>query len=367
MRRLCASAARSGTWPAASAIAARMLGTLCLTCLILLTGCSELAGPASPLPDLHLPGVAKVPGSAQLVARVGFNQIDTLATYTAFTPSGGTRLLAIVGSALSIGGTLYDMGLDGSTPHALRLVAPCLRTFAVTPASRWAACDTDRGSGIELFALDSTDPARASHVLTDPSGDLLGYPAWAPDGRHLAAAQLKQGHDIRVFTLAANSTTLALTARLVLPPPLIVQGLSWSPDGAWMTVLASDTPASGGPLYVLHMAPLLPRLFGHEAAPVSIPLSAAMLTRLHPTGTIPVAWSGVPNVLTLVNNQEQNIVQRDLVTGAEATLVSQHTALICALSWTPDGRQLVFVLCNRGTIDYPGPPAQLYTYTPADA
>lgn len=48
------------------------------------------------------------------MARDRLNQIDVRSTYTARTPPSGTSLLALVGSALSTGGTVSDTGPVGS-------------------------------------------------------------------------------------------------------------------------------------------------------------------------------------------------------------------------------------------------------------
>jgi hypothetical protein len=59
----------------------------------------------------------------------------------------------------------------------------------------------------------------------------------------------------------------------------------------------------------------------------------------------------------------QRILNVHVVTHVRQVVLTQHTALIFSLSWTPDGCQLAFVLA-LGHEECELPPAQLYDYSP---
>ncbi|HET9979986.1 MAG TPA: hypothetical protein VFQ32_06065, partial [Ktedonobacterales bacterium] len=58
-----------------------------------------------------------------------------------------------------------------------------------------------------------------------------------------------------------------------------------------------------------------------------------------------------------------NIEQVDIESHDTSTLLAQHAAGVFALSWTPDGKQLLFVL-GLASDELSVPPSQIYVYTP---
>ncbi len=121
--------------------------------LLILTACGEPTGSRQPLPLLHLPHVARIPGAERLTAS-GPGEITAIATYV---PAGGdtqAHLLALVDDQ-----DLYDMGIDGSNLHEVPLAHSCFRSLSVTPDGRWGARQTDRG--IEIFGLSGSDQGKA--------------------------------------------------------------------------------------------------------------------------------------------------------------------------------------------------------------
>jgi Tol biopolymer transport system component len=82
-------------------------------------------------------------------------------------------------------------------------------------------------------------------------------------------------------------------------------------------------------------------------------------------GTAPPSWSPDATRLTFVAADNTSIVSMDVATGKSTTLVTQHASPMCAVSATPDGRHVVFVLCRpTSNPDLIAPPEQFYLYTP---
>lgn len=333
-----------------------LLAVICAS-LLCLAGCTSPPPPQHPLADLHFPGVSKVPQSDQVAQQTVTHQISTVAIYATSTERHTARILALVG------GGVYDIGVDGSAFHRVPLAMPCYVGLSATADGQWGACQSEHG--IEVFGLSGHGKGRSAEVIQNPVGDVLRTPSWAPDGRHLAAASRLDGGAVNIYTISSTYDVLYLTARLTFEFADI-DSVSWSADGEWLAVL----PNSGG-LHLVHVGPLLPRLFGHEDAPVAMFISGDQVSIAQ--GLPPVAWSHPtpsgsnavnPLSVTLASNGSREIVQQNLATGQLVTLLTQHVGYICGLAWTPDNSKLVFALCGPNSTEYSGPPTVLYTYTP---
>lgn len=326
--------------------------------LLVLSACGEPAGDPGPLPELHVLHVAKIT-EVEGLTMSGSHQVDALTTYRRTDANEQMRVLALIGEHL------YDFGIDGSDLHELHLTHICYRALSVTPDGRWATCQYEQG--IEIFGLNSqgTEP---TYLADDDPDLLLLTPSWAPDGKHLAiATRLRDGGDgaVRIYTASPTYDALHLTARLTFPFES-VDGVSWSADGTWLAVEGATSVQSGFACYLVQMRPLAARLYGHEETPVTVTLKPSDVVPLQ-IGP-PFAWFHTAAVspqaqLTVVKGDRRTIVRSDVLTGQEVPLVVQQAGYICALSWTPDDRHLVFVLCGLFDEVISGPPAQFYVYT----
>ncbi|MGZ3665248.1 MAG: WD40 repeat domain-containing protein, partial [Ktedonobacterales bacterium] len=247
--------------------------------------------------------------------------------------------------------------------HEIPLAVPCSDELSVTADSQWGACQSEHG--IEVFGLSGQSKGQSREVMQNPEGEALRTPSWAPDGRHLAAASHLAGGGINIYTVSSAHDRLRLTARLTFKFDE-VNSVWWSADGEWLSFLGGS--ASGGSrLYLVHVGPLLSRLFGHEDSPVTLDVAQDLIRDVN--GLPPVVWAHVMSTVhsttvTVADSNGRGIVQQNMVTGQRVTLLTEQVGYICGLAWTPDNSRLVFVLCGPSSIEINGPPAVLYTYTP---
>lgn len=367
----------SARWP-------RRWAVTCLAwlALALMAGCSASPGPPKPLPELHLPGVTRVHGifDGQDATYIP-DRIVGLSTYQpAGLPASAARIL--IGPPV-----IYEMGLDGSRPHRLSLHEDCdLEGLAVTPDGQRALCATSKG--IKLFS-PMAQPEDAGRIIlpNQPTGQPLIYPnyrfpVWRPDGSHFAVITNVPGQcSIAIFSADASGATFRPTAFLALPtsmspastsPACRAVDLTWSPDGEWLTFFqATTTSVSPNKLYALRLSALSP--YGHEAAPVTIPIESRALVHLGArvedvAAAQPVWVPGATTALTLITADLRGVVRFDLATSVQTTVLHlgpgrADDGRICAVAWAPDGRALVFAYCRPGYGEFVGPPAQVYAFT----
>lgn len=340
----------------------RILLSILCTSLFVCVGCTAPPPPQHPLADLHIPGVSKVPKGERVAQHVITHQIGAITTYIASADGHTARILA------SDGERIFDIGVDGSAFHEVPLAAPCSGELSVTVDGQWGACQSERG--IEVFGLSGSSKGQSREVLQNPEGEVLRTPSWAPDGRHLATASRLDGGAVNIYTVSPTYDALHLTARLTFAFAY-VDSVSWSADGKWLAVLGGASGMSGFSIHLVHIGPLLPRLLGHEDAPVSIYIGSDQVSAVQ--GLPPMTWSHpIPSggdavntaTMTLTDSDGRRIVQQNLMTGQLMTLLTQQVGYICGLAWTPDNSELVFALCGPNTTEYYGPPTVLYTYTP---
>lgn len=337
----------------------------CGFCGIILGGCTPPPPPQHPPAELHISGVRLVPNVIQLEQRVHVDEILGVTTYAPAHTGEDAHVLFALSS------TLYDVQLDGS--NLRQIASQCSDPGSVTHDGSWQICRADGGiTLLDLHSVTAAQPANSNRLLADTADERFSSPTWSSDGRDLAV--LKSGPhtcDIQVYAVSLPAYAVRLQATLNLSATRVavpdgtacnVSSFAWSSDG---TLLSFTAGVASTQLYVLPIASLLKDASERVTPAPTVAVTDAILVALGDTSehSSPV-WVPGSHRLTYVSLDGWSIVQADLVTGDVSTVLTQHEAGIFAISWTPDGQHLVFVLGTPGALNTV-PPFQLYSYTPS--
>jgi hypothetical protein len=376
----------SAIFPPTGRKGSRRVAPLMVALVILVStcGCQEQHGP---LPDLQLRGSTQIPGLTDLQRQGADDQIYYIDSVAAYAPSdgpGGARILfqltQYFGPARYT--PLFDVGLDGRGLRSIPLRQPCDGPVTVSHDGRWAACQDQ--AGIEVTALNTRRSDGGRQVLTGAFEDDLQSPSWSPDGGHLAVVTHAQagGCAIAIYTGQSPHTVLRKSALLTFPTIAAQDSsapscspspsqLAWSPDGAWLAFEdMANWPGDRLPVYGL-LVPALTQSPAPNAPVATIPITSAQLVPLGRAGwpaplTWSLAWDGLD--LAYIGTTWGSAVQVSVTTRRQMTLIdfSANTDAggMCALSWTRDSRDLVFVDCFPGNFEIYAVPSKVYYYTP---
>jgi WD40 repeat protein len=307
-----------------------------------------------------MPGVQKIPGIEALQPTSAAARVYNAMTYQSHLDGNATHVLFENGQAA------YDMRLDGSQRHPVTL--PCYDSVAVAPGGQWLVCSSN--TGIQIHDLTQRSP---DFTLADAGQD-SGNSTWASDGRHLAVVtRLAGGCSIGIFAISFDSRQTTLVGLLSLPQFVTqaadtvgcsVKSLTWSPDGTQLAFIDLDTQR----LYDLPIASLQLLTRPTTSPPITQVISANQLVQIGERCCIHsgIGWTASSKALTYVDFYGRTIKQVDIATHEITTLLAQDAADVYDLSWTPDGKQLLFVL-GIGPGELTPPPSQIYVYTPLDA
>lgn len=365
-------------------------GGLILCLALLVTGClgqqtPVYPPPVTPVPDLHLPGVVKVPGIVSLETRT---HTPWISNPIAYIPAGAASPHVLFQLGYGLLDTLYDVELDGSGLRRISLGTQCLPGLAVTPDGRAVICRTEHGLwGKSLQG--STSPASSGQaLLTTPADTTLYNLAWTPDGQYLSAYASTAGRcRIALYGPSAQATVEApkedgalLLAGLLdlsalgsdIAPSCPFAYVSWSPDGHWLAVTAVNWTADlhQDTVFLLPAAPIRRALaqVGTSIPTLRVSLDGSQKLVIGQTAQSP-AWSADAALLATTNYINDELEQTTVATGITTPLISPPAGRFCqsisgGYSWVPNGRQFVFVLCTPTITDQAQPPATMYVYTP---
>jgi tricorn protease len=109
--------------------------------------------------------------------------------------------------------------------------------LAWAPDSRRLAYSSDRDGAWHLYLYDFG--TRAETQLTRGTGSEIA-PRWSPDGRRLA--YVRNGRELHVLEVAGGADRVVATAVLSRPPFVDDREVVWSPDGRWLAYVSSAGP-----------------------------------------------------------------------------------------------------------------------------
>jgi WD40 repeat protein len=302
---------------------------------------------------------------ANLEAKTGNHAIDSILAYRR---SGDGAALHTLYSG---DGSLSDIQLDGSQLRQIEMQPPCIALGAIDAQGIHGLCWANLG--VQTFDLDDLSSSWKSRILvpTSPTSfEALMSPTIAPDGKHFAALhRVGSGLPtaINIYAVDTSLTVANLVATITLPG-LHARRLLWSPDGKWLAFTTDETTDAGvaGATYGFQLASILPKLAvlsTPQSQPRQVGLSRTYLTELE-KGINPInTWRPTDTSVIWTYAEGGTIWQLDVTTGERTAILTIPDGEICALSWTPDGKQLIFAQCRLAGIAQ-SPPARLYLYTP---
>jgi Tol biopolymer transport system component/tRNA A-37 threonylcarbamoyl transferase component Bud32 len=259
--------------------------------------------------------------------------------------------------AWAAAGVLILAAVAAVTLWQLRRPEYPLPTVVQLSSERWAGSGSFSPDGSQIAYASAGDDganwdiwvkivgqAEARRLTTDPAAE--SYPSWSPDGAQIAFLRYDGagfgglgGQGVSYFAAGAVHLMSALggPARRLSDLPARLQ-LSWSPDGAWLAVskARSGNDPPGG-IYLISVA-------SGETRAVTFPKPPAfdVCPSFAPDGRSLAYGScsgseGIPPCDVYVVS-----LDAELKPQASAGPLTQHRARIRGLSWTRDGRSIVY-------------------------
>jgi Tol biopolymer transport system component/predicted Ser/Thr protein kinase len=184
------------------------------------------------------------------------------------------------------------------------------------------------GDNFDIYvkSLDTGAPLR---LTSHPSED--HFPSWSPDGRHIAFIRYGEHADSIMLVPARGGPERILQS--VTPTVFRLPGhcLSWSPDGKLLAFADRDTPLAPSDIYLLSVESRARRR-----------LTAPPAGATHGDGAPAFSPVGDTLAFTRRGSDDKDDIYLVPVSGGEPTRLTSDKAIISGLSWTPDGREIIF-------------------------
>lgn len=201
--------------------------------------------------------------------------------------------------------------------------------------------DTGENDDIYVKLLDAEQPLR---LTNDPAAETS--PAWSPDGRSIAFLRRKAGGgEIYLVPAIGGPERKLAEANTPRDESKGMRSLAWTPDGEFLAVVETDDPATPYSIYLRSIKT------GERRKLTTPPADSRLLADLDPAispdgKTLAFARSGLAGV--------SHEIYLAPIAGGEPRQLTIDDRFIRGLTWTTDGREIVFS-SGRG-----GSPASLW-------
>lgn len=187
--------------------------------------------------------------------------------------------------------------------------------------------DKEDGKGTDVYVklIGETTPLR----LTGMPGDIGGL-AWSPDGHRIAF--LRRGSGGGVFVLSALGGPERKLAEVRFPSN---EGLDWSPDGKWLAVSDKDNVSDRFSIFLISPE-------AGERRRLTTPQNT------EDDGLPAFSPDGRSIAFVRVRSSVQNIFVTP-ISGGKPKQVTSLNSYIAGLSWTADGKEMIFSGISRSS------------------
>ncbi|MGI8958954.1 MAG: hypothetical protein ACR2IV_04160 [Bryobacteraceae bacterium] len=204
------------------------------------------------------------------------------------------------------------------------------RSPALSPDGKQVAFswDGERQDNPDIYVklLDTGNPVR---LTTDPESDDM--PAWAPDGRRIAFVRTKKlRHRATIRVVSALGGPERELAELAPGECYAYGTLSWSPDGEWLAFADKDKPGEPFTLYVVSVET------GEKRKITSVD------TDLYGDAVPAFSPDGRSLAFVRLKDYSNGDVYLMPLAGGQPRQLTHDGAGVFGLSWTADGKELVF-------------------------
>ena len=210
--------------------------------------------------------------------------------------------------------------------------APRLSPDGEKVAYVWAGPNDDNWDIYVKAVGPGTKPLR---ITEDPATDVS--PTWSPDGRQIAFVRVSADDTAAIYTIPSLGGQERKLVDVIGPARRIVDYfvpmLSWAPDGEWLAFAEKASEDAPARIVRLSLATLEKRPLTSPPPGFAGRPRAPDLAGWAPPGLRPVGRSGLGN---------QDVWVQPVGGGEARRLTFGKYARATALSWTPDGAEIVF-------------------------